>query len=122
MLPIQMLPKTKCSLVQMLPGPNAPRSKCSLVQMLSDQMLPKIKCSPVQMLPKTKCSLVQMLPSPNAPRSKCSLKINAPHVEITVKPHIEWLFKVVSTQIRGQRLIKKLGFFGEILLNKMLSN
>ena len=28
----------------------------------------------------------------------------------------------VSAQIRGRRLIKKLGFFGEILLNKTLSN
>ena len=49
-------------------------------------------------------------------------KPNAPLVEITVKPHIEWLFKVVSAQIRGRRLIKKLGFYGEILLNKALSN
>ena len=118
MLSVQMLPKTKCSPVQMLPGPNAPRSKCSLVQMLSDQMLPGPNAPQNQMLPGpnapwSKCSLVQMLPSPNAPRSKCSQKINAPYVEITVKPHIEWLFKVVSTQIRGQRLIKKLGFYGE---------
>ena len=28
----------------------------------------------------------------------------------------------VSAQIRGRRLIKKLGFYGEILLNKTLSN
>ena len=28
----------------------------------------------------------------------------------------------VSAQIRGRRLIKKLGFYGEILLNKMLRN
>ena len=28
----------------------------------------------------------------------------------------------VSAQIGGRRLIKKLGFYGEILLNKMLSN
>ena len=31
-------------------------------------------------------------------------------------------FFTVSTQIGGRRLIKKLGFYGEILLNKMLSN
>ena len=28
----------------------------------------------------------------------------------------------ISAQIRGRRLIKKLGFYGEILLNKTLSN
>ena len=81
----------------MLPGPNAPQNK----------MLPGSNAL------RSKCSLVQMLPGPNAPRSKSSPKPNAPHVEITVKPHIEWLFKVVSAQIRGLRLIKKLGFYGE---------
>ena len=31
-------------------------------------------------------------------------------------------YSTVSAQIRGRRLIKKLGFYGEILLNKTLSN
>ena len=40
MLSVQMLPKTKCSPVQMLPGPNSPQSKCS------HKMLPGPNCSP----------------------------------------------------------------------------
>ena len=51
MLSVQMLPKTKCSPVQMLPGPNAPQSKCSLVLMLPGPIAPT-KCSPVQIAPQ----------------------------------------------------------------------
>ena len=51
MLSVQMLPKTKYSPVQMLPGPNAPQSKCSLVLMLPGPNAPT-KCSPVQIAPQ----------------------------------------------------------------------
>ena len=84
----------------MLPGPNAPPSKCSLVQMLPGPNAPQNQMLSGPNALWSKCSLVQMLPGPNTlqnqmlSKTKCSPKPNAPHVEITVKPHIEWLFKL----------------------------
>ena len=42
--------------------------------------------------------------------------------EIKLLLFIEIDLTTVSAQIRGRRLIKKLRFYGEISLNKMLSN
>ena len=43
-------------------------------------------------------------------------------VTVVERTTVKVIFTTVSAQIRGRRLIKILGFYGEILLNKTLSN